>query len=103
MPKVNELDLPGSGQDWGYESCVSIWEGSAKKKERVGTGNGSRQAFWACSVKRLKRNTIFKLRSCIVILFHVIFSFLSTKEMSHRTSDFTKILNTAENLMRELL
>jgi len=35
--------------------------------------------------------------------FHVISSFLFTKEMSHRTSDFAKILNTAENLMRELL
>ncbi|XP_074788691.1 phosphoserine aminotransferase isoform X1 [Athene noctua] len=28
---------------------------------------------------------------------------ISVLEMSHRTSDFTKILNTAENLMRELL
>ncbi|NXE79582.1 SERC aminotransferase, partial [Cochlearius cochlearius] len=28
---------------------------------------------------------------------------ISVLEMSHRTADFTKILNTAENLMRELL
>lgn len=61
--------------------------------------NGSLQPFWVCSVKGLN----FKLRACITILYLLfLFPFL-LKEMSHRTSDFSKILNTAENLLRELL
>lgn len=56
------------------------------------------------SVKSLKLNTTFKIA---FIYQHFVscsfFFFFPTKEMSHRTADFTKILNTAENLLRELL
>lgn len=51
----------------------------------------------------LKLSTVGKITFIRVCLVPCYAFFSATIEMSHRTSDFSKILNTAENLLRELL